>query len=89
VFTIDGTLVLTPFCNVFNVQVACAFQAKQQLFADENLLNTWCSRCVSQCSQTDFQTDYSAQSALSKGDREMRREILLTHVKIKKQLTDY
>lgn len=78
VFTIDGTLVSAPFCNVFTIDVTCAFRAKQQLFADDNLLKTWCSRCVSQCSQTDFQTDLSAQSALSDGDREMWRETLLS-----------
>ena len=77
VLTIDGVLVSANFCDLFTGQITCAFQAKQKLFADNNLLTLWCSRCVTQCTRTDFPTTLSAQSAPSEGDRENWRDILL------------
>jgi hypothetical protein len=78
VFTIDGVLVSADFCNVFTDQISCSFYAKQQLSTDENLQTLWCSRCVTQCTHTDFETTLSAQSAPSEGDREQWQELLLS-----------
>jgi acid-sensing ion channel 5 len=78
VLTIGGVSVSADFCNTFTAQTSCAFSAKQQLFADAQLLTLWCSRCVSQCTHTDFQTDLSAQLAPSEGDREYWSALLLS-----------
>jgi hypothetical protein len=77
VLSIDGVLTSAEFCNVFNNQILCAFAAKQKLFATDSLRTLWCSRCVTQCTHTDFQVTLSAQSAPSEGDRENWRETLL------------
>jgi hypothetical protein len=78
VVTINGVLISADFCNVLTSQLSCAFLAKQQLSANDSLQTLWCSRCVTQCIHTDFQTTLSAQSAPSEGDREQWRELLLS-----------
>ncbi|CAF1463424.1 unnamed protein product [Adineta steineri] len=65
VLALNGSLVSARICNPLTNEFSCAFTAKQQLAASDQLQTAWCSHCTSQCQYTDFTSDLSAQAAPS------------------------
>jgi hypothetical protein len=77
VLTLNGSLASVLTCNPTTDEFLCAFNAKQQLAASDQLQTLWCSHCTSQCQYTDFTTVLSSQAAPTETEKALWAAILL------------
>ncbi|CAF1055038.1 unnamed protein product [Didymodactylos carnosus] len=75
--TLDRNLISVKTCNPITNEFLCAFTAKQQLAASDQLQTAWCSYCTSQCKYTYFTSDLSSQAAPSETEKAILAAVLL------------